>query len=151
MTTNHKIYTRLVKSKSDYVGMIAYSIYKREKLAKINKKQDVASFVALKQNNTELNRYREEAESIFSNALEILVKEKLEERNEHIKNNIHLLVGVKENKFLKWHNSGAAGIFGNIYTFILSAVIVYIFSSKEGWKAAAESAHVFFKSVLNMN
>lgn len=37
MTTNHKIYSRLVKTKKDCVGMIAYSIYKREKLSKIKK------------------------------------------------------------------------------------------------------------------
>lgn len=151
MTTNHKIYTKLVKNKNDHIGMIAYSIYKREKLAKIKKNSDIASFISLKQNAVELDRYRKEAQEIFKNALDFSLQKELGSRNEYIKNNIHLLFdGEKKSKFISWHNSGAAGIFGNIYTFLLSAFLVYLFSSKEGWGAAVDSALVFIRKLFNI-
>ncbi|MGK3142627.1 hypothetical protein [Pantoea sp. C2G6] len=154
MTTNnvnHKIYSKLVKTKNDYVGMIAYSIYKRDKLAKVKKGEDVSTFVVLKESSVELKRYREEAQEVFNNALKVIVEEKITEREEEIKNNILLLGGVKRSRFWIWHNSGAAGVIGNIYTFLISALIVYIFSSNAGWKAATDSALSFFKSILNVN
>lgn len=97
-----------------------------------------------------MKRYREEAQDVFNSALKSIVEEKIKEREEDIKNNILLLVGVKKNKFIMWHNSGAAGVFGNIYTFLFSALLVYIFSSNDGWKAAVDSALLFFKNILNV-
>ncbi|MBQ4778644.1 hypothetical protein [Pectobacterium versatile] len=153
---NHKIYTKLVENKKDIVGMIAYSIYKREKLSHISQGEEaLEAFIKVKNTSVELKRYRNEAKEIMEEILRITVDDRTNKIKESISENILSLVQfdnlTRWNKFSRWHNGGASGIFGNLYTVILSAFLVYLFSSPEGWKAARDSAVLLFKNLIGSN
>lgn len=93
------IYKKLVKTDNDYVGMIAYSIYKAEKITFIESykksngnypsEKELYNFQAVHSSKKGLERIRERAEILFSYLSEEIISSK-------IRHNHDLLLGSPE-------------------------------------------------------
>lgn len=147
MTKNYnQIYEKLVKNKVDFVGMIAYSIYKHEKIAKIKNGENISEFIRLKSDKKEIERYRKESEELFN----IFIQFSIDENIKNVKNNLVTeinsitLKNLPKNTpceiFINWHNSGASGIVGNLWTAIITVIFVWLFSSQKTWENTKENA-----------
>ena len=141
----NQVYEKLVKSQNDYTGMIAYCIYKNEKRKWISEGHDADEFVKLKLMTHELAKYKKAADSLLSTAYQAnadveVDKIKKSLANEMITIATHSLDNSKASRFKNWHHSGAAGVFGNFYSGLIIAVLVWIFSSPESWRNALASA-----------
>ncbi|MFL1501738.1 MULTISPECIES: hypothetical protein [unclassified Pseudomonas] len=148
----NRIYSKLVTSKKDFVGMIAYAIYKKEKLKVSEAGQDVRAFVKLKNSSTERKRYKDEAGAMMEGLLQLTIQDQKKHIEKQISEDLaSFMAGKRKGKlsrFLSWHNSGAGGLIGNIYTVLVSVILVYSFASEEGWNAAKSSAIEAFTKML---
>lgn len=148
----NRIYSKLVTSQKDFVGMIAYAIYKREKIKLAEAGGDVNAFVKVKNNTAELKRYKKEAEELMEGLLQLTIQEQKKNIEKQISDDLASFMAGKRkdrwSRFFSWHNSGAGGLVGNVYTVIVSVVLVYIFSSDTGWASAKTSAIEAFKKLL---
>lgn len=148
----NRIYSKLVTSQKDFIGMIAYAIYKKEKIKRAEAGEDVKAFVKVKNNSAELKRYKKEAEELMAGLLQLTIQEQTKNIEKQISDDLaSFMAGKRKGKwsrFFSWHNSGAGGLVGNIYTVLVSVILVYIFSSSDGWNSAKLSAIDAFKKLL---
>ena len=154
----NQVYEKLVKSQSDYTGMIAYCIYKNEKRKWLRDGNDADDFVKLKLMSHELNKYKVAADELLSTAYQANVDDEVEKIKSSLANDMIAIATTslndsKASRFKNWHHSGAAGIFGNFYSGLIVAVLVWIFSSPEAWSNALASARgvavAFFTTVFS--
>ena len=127
------IYSTLVESEDDFIGKIAYTIYKEDKInfiAELKKdnqekeitEKDLVQFHQISSTEKSIERYRLTAQSILQEFLNVSLKEAIEDVTEEIQDNhINLLESVvskiRPPKFWKsvWQNVVAS--------FVLSAII----------------------------
>jgi hypothetical protein len=127
------IYSTLVESEDDFIGKIAYTIYKEDKIkfiAELKKdnsekeitEKDLIQFHQITSTEKSIYRYRLTAQSILQEFLNVSLREAIEDVTEEIQDNhINLLENVvskiKPPKFWKsvWQNVVAS--------FVLSAII----------------------------
>ena len=152
----NQIYEKLVEKDRDFIGMIAYAIYKSEKRSHILSGQHPDNFVNIKSSPTEIKRYRKEAEDIVNNLLASFADQKIAEIKKQISEEIisianeNLEKPSKSKAVLSWHNNGASGIVGNFYTGAVVAIFVWLFSSNEAWQAAKDSALAAVKALVKL-
>ncbi len=151
----NQVYEKLVKHENDYTGMIAYCIYKDEKRKWIRQGEDADKFVQLKLMKHELNKYEKAADELLTKVFQA----NADEEAEKIKNKLSQeMINVardsinknKKDRLKSWHHSGVGGVFGNFYTGVIVALLVWIFSSPEAWASAISSAKLTVSNWLSV-
>ncbi|KAA1159523.1 MULTISPECIES: hypothetical protein [Pseudoalteromonas] len=141
----NKVYEKLVKSQNDYTGMIAYCIYKDEKRKWIQEGHKAEEFVRLKLMKHELKKYEKSADELLTKVFQANADEEADKIQKLLSQEMVAVARKSMNKsrgakFWSWHNSGAAGVFGNFYTGAVVAILVWILSTPEAWASAIYSA-----------
>lgn len=151
----NQMHEKLVKHKKDFVGMIAYSIYKTEKREAVKRGMDIGAFTSIKIQPHEIKKYRDEADGLATLFLQTAADEKLKGVQSRLADQINNLTldslpknGVFKNLW-KWHASGSAGIVGNFWTAVFVAVFVWAFSDPSIWSEAKDSALKTIASRVN--
>lgn len=150
----NKIHEKLVSSKNDFTGMIAYSIYKKEKKDAIKNGLDIEEFIKLKAQRNEIKKYKKEAEDLVNIFLETAADKAIEKVKDELTKKITKLTiedfpsESSYKRLLAWHNNGAAGIVGNFWTGVVIAVFIWIMAEQGAWTNAKESAFVSAKQIF---
>ena len=93
----------------------------------------------------ELKKYEKVADELLTKVFQA----NADEEAEKIKNKLSQeMVNIarnsinksKKGRFKSWHHGGVGGVFGNFYTSVIIATLVWIFSSPDAWAAAFTSA-----------
>ncbi|HDS1735205.1 hypothetical protein [Pseudomonas sp. BP8] len=151
----NQMHEKLVRNKKDFVGMIAYSIYKTEKREAVKGGMDISAFTRIKSQQHEIKKYRAEADGLATLFLHATADEKLKGVQSRLAdqiNNLTLDSLPKSGMFKrlwKWHASGSAGIIGNFWTAVFVAVFVWAFSDPSIWGEAKDSALKTIASRVN--
>jgi hypothetical protein len=135
------IYDQIVNDENDLVGIIAYSIYKKNKveyITKIKKEKskkeisetDLEEFVRLSCTATQIDNYRNDAKLFIKKYSQILLSDKLEEIEQVYKK--------------KAVGSFFRGVFQSVigsilFTIFLGLLIIILWSSKVGTKEVIEN------------
>jgi ABC-type antimicrobial peptide transport system permease subunit len=150
---NH-IYQLLVKNDNDLVGIIAYSIYKKQKIQHIeefkelHKKaptdDDLVPFNNISSNKTSIEGYRIKAENILEEFLNIILEKHKEDVNRYYKdNNIQILESVidklvPKSKFKRFLTGVYQSAVGSIlFVFIIAAFIMIVTAANKAKAASA--------------
>ena len=142
----NQMHEKLVKHKKDFVGMIAYSIYKTEKREAVKGGLDIAAFTKIKSQPNEIKKYRAEAVGLATLFLQAAADDKLKVVQDRLASqisNLTLEALPKEplrKSLMKWHSSGSAGIVGNFWTAVIVAIFVWAFADQSAWNNAKDSA-----------
>ncbi|WP_152564684.1 hypothetical protein [Aeromonas veronii] len=142
----NKMHEKLVKNNKDFVGMIAYSIYKAEKREAIRHGRSIKEFTELKNQRNEIMRYKHDAEELANIFLQTAADDEIKKIKGELADKIHNMTLddlPKDSalvRFKKWHHNGAAGIIGNFWTAVIVAMFVYAFSDAGIWEKAKETA-----------
>ncbi|WP_024953383.1 hypothetical protein [Cobetia crustatorum] len=142
----NKIHEKLVINENDFEGMIAYSIYKKEKRDAIKKGFDVDEFTRLKLQANEIKKYKKEANELINIFLQTAIDEKIVSIRSQAFESFEKIAQAEMaskpiwKKFTRWHNNGAAGMFGNLWTAIIIALFVFIMSDPDDWKRTKDNA-----------
>lgn len=142
----NQMHEKLVKNGKDFVGMIAYSIYKSEKREAIRNGVDIAEFTKLKSQPNEIKKYKAEAESLANIFLQAAADVKLKAVQSQLAEQINKLTVDSLPKepaykgFVRWHTSGVAGVVGNFWTAVLVAIFVWMFADQASWDKAKSNA-----------
>mgnify|MGYP000147368717 CR=1 FL=1 len=135
------IYDKIVKGEKDLAGIIAYSIYKKQKIEVIknikkNKKDDevleseLTAFVDLSNTNTQIESYRNEAKKCLREYSDILLGEKIDDIEAYYKKKLI-------NKFFTgvWQS-----VLGSLFfTLLIAILIIIVWSTKIGMEEVVEN------------
>ena len=153
--TYNQMHEKLVKSKQDFTGMIAYSIYKTEKRDAIKNGINVDEFTRLKLRPNEVKKYKSEAEGLVNLFLQAAADDEIKRVKEQLTKEINQITikGLPKEPWYKklacWHNSGAAGVIGNFWTGVIVAVFVWVMADQGAWESAKESAETAVFKVIS--
>lgn len=129
MINQHQTFSRLVESDNDIIGMIAYTLYKQEKIAWIEAftlrhgvnptDEDIKNyFNILTDTDDKLGAYRQRAETIMQKTINEVVATDLELYRTEVKNDV-LYEKVSSLKKNFWQEIGS-----NVLVSLISAVIL---------------------------
>lgn len=150
----NQIYEKLVTAENDFVGMIAYAIYKREKRNATRKQLNIDEFLRIKSQPNEIKKYKREAEELVNMLLQAATDEELSRVRTALAKKITAMAiedlpdEPLHSSLLRWHNAGAAGIIGNFWTGAIVAVFVWFLSDHQAWQQAKESAYKAAAAVI---
>ncbi|MDP1772898.1 MAG: hypothetical protein Q8L15_11495 [Methylobacter sp.] len=141
------IYDKLVEDKNDILGIIAYSIYKRQKIEYLKKfkeennreatQSEINSFKELSNSDTQLEFYRTQAVHLANAFLEEALSEHIEAKEQEFSIRVHAELSGIKNKF--W-NGVAQSLVGSILFVLFVGIIVFFsWSLNQGVGNAIES------------
>lgn len=142
------IYSKLVEDENDIFGIIAYSIYKRQKIEHLEKfkadhgrdaeKEDLEPFKNFASSNTQLEFYQTQANHLVNSFIEFSISEYASQLDSEFSNRVHQeLAGVKNN----FWTGVAQGVVASVLFVLLVGVIVFFsWSAKQGFSNAIEQA-----------
>lgn len=142
----NQMHEKLVKNEKDFVGMIAYSIYKSEKRQAIKAGLNMTEFTKLKIQSNEIKKYKSEAESLANIFLQAAADDKLKNVQGRLAEQISKITLNELPKehwrkgLWRWHTSGAAGVVGNFWTAVVVAIFVWMFADQASWDKAKNNA-----------
>lgn len=142
------IYSKIVNDENDFIGKIAYSIYKEDKIEFINNfnikhsknpdQDELKQFHEIASTVNSISRYRLEAEALLQEFLDNTLTEALAEASEEIKSNQILLIREEVRKLKPagfwsgvWQNVMATVVLTGILALIL---LIINFSYDGFWK-----------------
>ncbi|WP_375320615.1 hypothetical protein [Aliivibrio logei] len=159
MSNNYnKMHEKLVKNENDFVGMIAYSIYKKEKREAVRQGDvDIEQFMKIKLQTSEIKKYRKEATELTNYFLQSAADDEIKKIKEQLVKGINSLT-VKDlpsdghwTKLKNWHHSGAAGVIGNFWTGVIVAIFVWLLADPTSWENAKDSANEKASSFISQS
>lgn len=126
------IYEQLVEDEDDITGIIAYSVYKRQKIQHIKKfekekrrdlnDEELQSFTDFSTSNPQLEFYRNESVILITKFLETILAQDLEEREQTFTAKVHAEISnIKPNHFLDIIKGAAGSLL-----FVLLTGVLYI-------------------------
>lgn len=129
---NH-IFDELVGDERDFVGIVAYTIYKRQKVEWLKRFEEeherpatddevAAGFAKFSNLPSQISSYREQAIELVDNFLDVALGETIEEIREEMLKNAVVLAVKKPFRVAVWENL-VAGIFASILTLGASGLI----------------------------
>lgn len=131
MKSYNFIYSKLVQDQYDFIGKIAYSIYKEDKINYINTIKDknnrepndneLESFIMISSQDSYIERYRLEAENLLQIFLEHTLSEAIEENIEKVKDNYAITIRNEVNKIKP------AGFWIGVLQGIVSSIVITAF------------------------
>lgn len=142
------IYSKLVADKDDVLGIIAYSIYKRQKIEFIKNFEtqnnrppddnDLRHFINISNSDSQLELYRNQALELTQNFLNETIAEDIEKRELGFDSRVKAELSKVKNSFV----SGVfQSLIGSILFVVLVGVIIFFsWSYNQGIEQAIESA-----------
>lgn len=133
------IYNKLVKDNDDVAGILAYSVYKRQKIEfiKENAEKDLPVFRSLSNSSEQLDFYKNEAAKILQVFAQTYLEEDLGEREEYFKEKLKVEVAAIKPKFITGVYQGILGSYGFLLSFGILFFIVW--ASKLGIEDLVET------------
>lgn len=141
------IYEKIVNDENDFIGKIAYSIYKEDKISYINTffdsnhrptQEELRNFHEISSTDSSIERYRLQAENLLQQFLDNTLSEALTEATEEIKSNQILLIReeVKRIKPAGFWTGVLQNVMATIaLTGILALIVLIINFTTDGfWK-----------------
>lgn len=142
------IYSKIVRDDNDFIGKIAYSIYKEDKIQYINSfleknqknpdQHELKSFHEISSTENSIDRYRLQAENLLQEFLDNTLSEALNEASEEIKSNQILLIRDEVSKLKPagfWFGVLQNALATIVLTGFLALIVLIINFSTEGfWK-----------------
>jgi len=133
------IFKKIVRDEKDLTGMIAYSLYKRNKIevieGKVEKSNSSISDADLKEFNefsntkSQIESYRDKAEKIIVDYSNVLFKNKLDEIENF----------YKKKAVLKFSHGVLQSILGSFfYTFLIAILFIILWSTQVGMEEMIE-------------
>ena len=134
------IYSQLVEDQNDILGIIAYSMYKRQKIEYIRSiaekfgreptDSEFQNFYAISNSNSQLENYQSQAIALANQFLEEALAEKARELEEYFSESTNL-------EIRKFRPSFVSGIFQSligsvIFVFFLGLLVFFTWSLKQG-------------------
>jgi hypothetical protein len=140
-----RIYSQLVETKNDFVGILAYSVYKRQKNEVIEKYKDQGDDVLQAElehfhnlcNETQLNYFRTEAEKLAQNFAQAALEEQLQEYEQEYEQRLKNELRTLKPRF--WTGVWQSVIGGFIFVLVLGLLVFFSWSLKQGPKELIES------------
>lgn len=126
------IYSKLVNSHDDILGIISYSVYKRQKIQHIErfksqhdrdpKEDELASFSEMSTSDSQLSFYRSEAAAMTEKFLADVLEEDLEEREKFFSKRVHdEIAKVRPNHLLDI----LKGALGSVLFVVISGILYF--------------------------
>lgn len=136
----HRTYSSLVQGDADLVGLVAYALYKRDKLkfcdqfkAKNSRSPDDAElsiFIYGSNLDTRLQGYRAEAEKL----LETLTEFQLEDAINQLQADFNEKLATKLSEAKSWGRSILEALLGSVVVAVVwAAVVLALYTNKVGW------------------
>lgn len=149
-TINHTTYSTLVRDDKDLVGLVAYALYKRDKLkfceefahqhARAPLATEVAIFIQGSNLGTRVDGYRAEAELL----LEAMLEYQLEDAIEQVQADAGKELTRKLAEAKSWGRSIAESLLGTVVTAIFwAALILLLYTNKVGLERMAKDIFGF--------
>jgi hypothetical protein len=141
-----RIYDQLVESKDDFLGILAYSVYKRQKseiIARFKDKGDealhaeLARFYELCTSDTQLGYFRTEAEQLAKNFAQAALEEEIEQNRRHYESRLKTELQSVKPSF--WSGVWSSVIGSFIFVLALGIFVFFSWSLKQGPRQAIES------------
>lgn len=148
MPGSNTIYGSLVESQTDFLGILAYSVYKRQKtelIARLRERTpegelpeaELRSFYELSRSETQLTHYRAQAAALAEEfAIEVAGQEMDAER-ERLDREYRLKLESQKPKF--WSAVFASVVASFIFTLLLGLLVFFSWSLKQGPKDLIET------------
>ena len=142
------IYNKLVDDKNDIFGIIAYSVYKRQKIEYLDKfkaehgrdatKEELEHFKEISNSETQLEFYNTQAAHLANAFLSEVLSDRIEELDKSFHEHLNT-------QLLKSKNGFSYGVYqsivGSVFFVLLVGVIVFFsWSLNQGLENAVESA-----------
>lgn len=131
------IFDKLVLDNDDFVGMVAYSIYKQQKIEWLNnfKKEngrtatdaELESFIQFSNLASQLESYRDQATNLIDTFLDVVLADKYEEMQEEIRHNA-TIAAVKKTFLQSVFENALGGVVATLLT--LGAIGIFWVSSQ---------------------
>lgn len=142
------IYSKLVEDENDIFGIIAYSIYKRQKIEHLNKfkvehgreatKTDLEPFKEFASSDTQLEFYQTQANHLVNSFIEFSISEYANNLESDFSNRVHQeLAGVKNNF---WTGVAQGVIASFLFVLLVGVIVFFSWSMKQGFSNAIEQA-----------
>lgn len=142
------IYAEIAKDENDFIGKIAYSIYKEDKISYIDKfiednsrnptEEELKGFHRISSSQSSVERYRLQAESLLQQFLNNTLNEAINEATEEIKSNHILLIRDEVSKIKPagfWTGVGQNVVATIVLTGIFALILLVINFTMDGfWK-----------------
>ncbi|WP_299003530.1 hypothetical protein [uncultured Shewanella sp.] len=130
----HRIFDEIIEGDDDFVGMIAYAIYKQEKIKWINVQYEKTGSYPVKDEidryfhdvastPDSLARYRQQAEDIVNKFTQLSLFEELDEYKKQLRDD-HIIKSIEE----KLYKGKAKTIFENVISGLVGSGIIVILS-----------------------
>lgn len=126
------IYNQLVKDHDDVAGILAYSVYKRQKIEHIkeNGENSLDAFRTLSNSPSQLEFYRNEAATILQQFAETYLEEDLKEREAYFENAIAEEIKGRKPKF--WTGVWQSVVGSYVFIMTLGILFFILWASKVG-------------------
>jgi ATP-dependent Zn protease len=141
-----RIYDQLVESKDDFLGILAYSVYKRQKNEIISRFKDqeesgleieLKRFYDLCNSDTQLSYFRTEAEQLAQNFAQAALQEQLDDYERQYDSRLKDEMRSVKPSF--WMGVWSSVIGSFIFVLVLGILVFFSWSLKQGPKQAIES------------
>lgn len=140
------IYKKLVPSDNDFIGIVAYAIYKKEKIEfienfKIKNSRDptdleLESFHNFTTSDAQIRHYRNAAENDLEAFLDIVLSTKTEEIEGFYRDAFRQV--AKESGHGFWYGIWQGLISSILYTILIGVIVIFTWSMQQGPKQVIE-------------
>jgi hypothetical protein len=142
----NRIYDRLVENKNDFLGILAYSVYKRQKNAVIARfaesdketlEVELRRFYDLCNTDTQLSYFRAEANDLAQNFTQATLKEVIDDHEKEYDSRLRAELQNLRPSF--WTSVWSGVVSSFIFVLILGILVFFSWSLKQGPRQAIES------------
>ncbi|HBC3583507.1 TPA: hypothetical protein KDZ67_004621 [Vibrio parahaemolyticus] len=141
----NQTFEKLVKDSNDYIGMVAYCLYKKELSKHLDQGKSKQSFLEVNDSIQARKRYRSEANGLLTNFIEISIDEHIDKIKEPLTQQIleisreTLETSTDWERFKRWHKSGLAGFVPTFWKGIAIGILLIVLSFNETWTKLLET------------
>lgn len=149
------IYTELVKNEDDILGIIAYSLYKRQKIEYIKgfkakhgrdpTDTDLLSFHEISNSPFQLQTYRNQADKLAQDFLTITLETRAEELEQYYEKKV--VNEIKSHKPNYWIGVSQGVVASVIFVLLLGLLVIFTWSLNQGPRQVIEQ--IFDVKIVN--
>lgn len=142
------IYSKLVADKDDVLGIIAYSIYKRQKIEFIKDFEsrtgtsptelDMQNFIEISNSPFQLEFYKNQSFQLMQNFLEQTLAEDVEKIEQEFDSRVHAELSKVKSSFMTGVFQSLVGSI--LFVLFLGIVVFFTWSLNQGFEKAVENA-----------
>jgi hypothetical protein len=144
---NESVYAKLVENKSDILGIIAYSLYKRQKIEYLSNIKDVEgrnatqeelkSFLSLTNSPIQLEFYKDQAAELGGIFVDEMLSEHIESMDRDFSSRVHAELSGLKNNF--WSGVAQSLVGSVLFILFVGTIVFFSWSLNQGVENAIES------------